>query len=183
MKKALLTTLIAALFTGAAIAASVGNNSRGLDSRLASSNQREQRQGLRITPVDKYHYGPIADQVELAAKDAYWHGDYARAAELYHLLIRLGRSTTDGLYNLACCYGQLGNSKQAAKYLGLSVESGFEDMDHIRNDPDFEKIKNTPNFRKVLDRVEIEISKKKQKDEGNEPAYTANATAVPEPRQ
>ncbi|OGF01634.1 MAG: hypothetical protein A2024_05495 [Candidatus Edwardsbacteria bacterium GWF2_54_11] len=92
----------------------------------------------------------IADKLEISAKVSFWKKNYQDAITFYHLLLKTGKSEFDDLYNLACCYGQLGDDKQAAKYLKLAVEEGFTDINHIKSDSDFEKVKNSPKFQKIM---------------------------------
>ncbi|MEW5818378.1 MAG: hypothetical protein AB1798_23690 [Spirochaetota bacterium] len=97
--------------------------------------------------------GCIADRLELSAKVSYWKKDYLKAIDFYHLLFKAGKNDFDDLYNLACCYGQVGDEKRAAKYLKLAVEEGFTDINHIKSDSDFEKVKNSPKFKEVMSEI------------------------------
>jgi len=101
----------------------------------------------------------IADKLEMSAKVYFWEKNYRAAITFYHLLLKAGKSEFDDLYNLACCYGQTGNSKKAAKYLKLAVDDGFSDLDHIKADPDFEKVKNSPEFEKALEKISVKLDK------------------------
>ena len=92
----------------------------------------------------------IAVKLEMSAKVSYWKKEYHSAIDFYHLLFKAGKSDFDDLYNLACCYGQVGDDKRAAKYLKLAVEEGFTDINHIKSDSDFEKVRNSPKFQTTL---------------------------------
>ncbi|MDQ7798377.1 MAG: hypothetical protein RDU76_05470 [Candidatus Edwardsbacteria bacterium] len=95
----------------------------------------------------------IADKLEISAKVSFWKKNYQDAITFYHLLSKTGKSEFDDLYNLACCYSQTGNDKQAAKYLKQAVDEGFTDLDHIKADPDFDNVRNSPKFQKTLEDI------------------------------
>jgi tetratricopeptide (TPR) repeat protein len=95
----------------------------------------------------------LAEKIEIWAKANYWAKDYKEAVKYYHLLLKAGRCEFDDLYNLACSYAQMGNEKQAVKYLKLAISDGFKDIDHIMSDPDFEKIKDSPKFISAISKL------------------------------
>ncbi len=92
--------------------------------------------------------------LEKAANDAYQAGDYETAAKYYLASLRYDIADGGSIYNLACCYGLLGNADLAAKYLKRAVKAGFTDIEHINWDPDFDKVRGTD----VLDNAVAEIA-------------------------
>jgi tetratricopeptide (TPR) repeat protein len=54
-------------------------------------------------------------------------------------------------YACANYYALKGDSLNAVKSLREAFDLGFDDMKHLRNDPDFEKVKSYPPFRELLD--------------------------------
>jgi len=93
--------------------------------------------------------GPLAD----AAAKAYDAGDYAAAAAAYLEYLRYNVTDSRAIYNLACCYGLLGEADLAAKYLDRAVRAGFADAAWLREDPDFAKVRGTPAFDAAVARV------------------------------
>jgi len=81
----------------------------------------------------------------------YQAGDYEKAARFYigHLWDK--PSDSSALYNLSCCYGLLGKDELAAKTLMMAYKAGFEDIEHIRQDPDFDKVKQSKIFSAAMD--------------------------------
>lgn len=158
MKTSLLTTLVAALLAGVIFGAPIGGQ---------KSENREVRVGyLREAPISvQEQLSAKAGELAQGARNAYWQGDYKLAAQYYHLVIRAGRGCCNDLYNLACCYGRLGDSKLAARYLTRSVEAGFSDTELIRMDPDFQGIKDVPRFREIVEKLTREISRKSKKSD------------------
>jgi len=92
-------------------------------------------------------------QLEGLASDAYNEGEYEIAASYY--LSYLSRSISDAgnIYNLACCYGLMGNAELAGVYLERAVRAGFDDYDHIARDPDFDAVRDSTAFTLVTERI------------------------------
>jgi phospholipase/carboxylesterase len=80
------------------------------------------------------------------ANDAYQAKQYESAARYYLAEIHYDSANAGATYNLACCYGLLGRETLAATYLTRSYKAGFEDIEHIRHDPDFDKVREKPVF-------------------------------------
>ncbi len=89
------------------------------------------------------------------ATDAYLEGDYAGAAEYY---IRALLSDLDenpiALYNLACCYGLLGEEELAGNALILAARSGFDMVDLARTDPDLSQVADGEYFNRCIGEME-----------------------------
>ena len=158
MKKTLLTIMITALFSGMIYGAQARVERSAADANAMTAKE------LDVPVPGQQRLYEMADRLSLEAKNAYWLGNYQVAVELYHLLLRSGRNDCHDIYNLACCYSKLGNERQAAKYLCLSVEAGFEDIDHIMNDPDFQKIRETSCFKKAIEKMGRMISKRNEQE-------------------
>ncbi len=146
MKRFLFTIVIAALAAGMALAATANETAR----IARPANVHSER--MLPAPLQQ-RLAPLAEQLELQAKDDYWNGRFPQAIRMYHLLIKAGRCQYDDLYNLACCYARIGNAANAAKYLLLSVQAGFNDVGHLQADPDFDAVREAPCFRSVVDAI------------------------------
>jgi len=151
MKRTALVIVSLFIFTG--ISQGV-TQSKTTSKRDETPNGNELRQNLTLCQ----RLSSIAEKLEMSAKASYWKKEYRTAIDFYHLLLKAGKSEFDDLYNLACCYGQMGDDKRAAKYLKLAVEEGFTSIDHIKSDPDFEKVKNSPKFQKTMTDITNKIS-------------------------
>lgn len=77
------------------------------------------------------------------ATSLYQSGDYKEAAKCYLALLTHNVHDGASVYNLACCYGLLGEDALAAKYLERAVKAGFAGYDQARWDPDFAKVRGT----------------------------------------
>jgi len=93
------------------------------------------------------------DELATAGWMAYSDGDYESAAAYY--LTYLTYNSTDGsnLYNLACCYGLLGEAELAAYYLEFAVKAGFTEMEWAGSDPDFDAVREADVFSQKYDEL------------------------------
>ena len=53
-------------------------------------------------------------------------------------------------YNLACSYALLGKKDAALLALERSVELGYDDLEHLKKDPDLKSLRNDPRFKSLL---------------------------------
>ena len=90
------------------------------------------------------------DEYNKKAWESYQKQDFEEAAKNYLLLLQHNISDNNSIYNLACCYGLLGKENLAAEFLEKAFKSGFKDINHIKNDTDFDKVKDAEVFQKVL---------------------------------
>lgn len=95
------------------------------------------------------------------AQDAYYAGDYEKAAKYYLALLKYDITDSNSIYNLACCYGLLGKADLAAMYIKRAYKTGFPDVEWIIKDPDFDKVKEEEIFKTTIAGLKEEIGKKK----------------------
>ncbi len=91
------------------------------------------------------------DSVSRAANAAYQSARYAEAARLYLTALEHDISNSGDIYNLACCYGLLKQDSLAALYLKRAFRAGFDDVEHVKRDPDFDSVRTRPVFAAVVD--------------------------------
>ena len=94
------------------------------------------------------------------AAEAYQKGEYETAARYYLELAQHDITNNGTIYNLACCYGLLGKDKLAADFLGIAYDTGFTNIEHIKNDPDFEKVRGKKVFDELVDSLEKNVAEK-----------------------
>ncbi|MCX6553489.1 MAG: alpha/beta hydrolase-fold protein [Candidatus Aminicenantes bacterium] len=81
--------------------------------------------------------------------------EYLKAAQCYLALLKFNLNDSTTIYNLACCYGRLGEANLAVKCLVMAVRAGFRDFKLLKSDKDFDGIRITPEFMKLLSRVPL----------------------------
>ncbi len=87
------------------------------------------------------------------AFEAYQAGDYEEAAKYYLAFLKYEIEDGGSIYNLACCYGLLSEAELAAIYIERAVNAGFEDIDHMMWDPDFDNVRGTDVFDAAVDSI------------------------------
>jgi len=96
-------------------------------------------------------------RLERQAREAYLAGDFEEAARYYLAALRYDVSDAGNIYNLACCYGLLGEAELTARYLALAVEAGFSNLGHIEWDPDLDPVREDPAFTAAMDTLSARI--------------------------
>jgi phospholipase/carboxylesterase len=91
------------------------------------------------------------DSVSRAANAAYQAARYNEAARLYLAELEHDVSNSGDIYNLACCYGLLKQDTLAALYLRRAFRAGFDDIGHVKVDPDFDSVRTRPVFASLVD--------------------------------
>lgn len=94
------------------------------------------------------------DSLNAVATQAYHDGEYQKAADLYIQYMQYDIKNGSVCYNLACCYGLLANDSLATKYLRYAYDNGFTNIEHIKNDPDFEKVRESEIFSKLIKKLD-----------------------------
>ncbi len=94
------------------------------------------------------------------AAASYQAKQYEAAAKYYLILAQHDVHDTTSIYNLACCYGLLGEVDQAAKFLIRACRAGFDDIEFIKNDKDFDNVRGKRDFDDVIKALDAKLSKK-----------------------
>jgi predicted esterase len=100
------------------------------------------------------------------AFELYNEQKYRDAAKYYLAALSYDINDIISIYNLACCYGLLGEEDFAAKFLIRSVRAGYKDIEHIKSDPDFDKVRGKEVFDAAVDSIE-KVIEEDRKDLGN----------------
>lgn len=95
---------------------------------------------------------PMSDpQLETEAYVLATSGDYAGALPLFREMARRDPESFVPTYNIACTLAQLGRTDEALDALGRAIELGFDDLAHLRHDPDLAPLRETDRFQAILD--------------------------------
>jgi len=103
------------------------------------------------------------------AREAYNAGDYEKAIRYSLALLHCDISDSAALYQVACCYGLLGNAELAARYLERAVAAGYSDLGWASWDPDFAKVRGQAGFDTAF--VELEAAADEREAKLGEPQY------------
>jgi len=92
------------------------------------------------------------------AYEAYIEEDYDLAIEKYLTYLAGNARDAKAIYNLACCYGLIGDEMLATSFMLRSVRAGFEDIDWISWDPDFDSVRDGEFFTPALDSISMAMA-------------------------
>ena len=108
------------------------------------------------------------DLAELRARaiEAYQAGDFKECARRYLALLRHNVDEAVSIYNLACCYGLMGEDSLAATNLRRAFDAGFDDIGFVQQDHDFDMVRNSQVFRQVTEEITT-IVQARQADRGS----------------
>lgn len=98
------------------------------------------------------------DGFQKKANEAYGDGRYSEAIVAYLEALRQDKGNQGAAYNLACCYGLTGQDTLAALFLTRAWDRGFNNLDHIKTDTDFDKVRQSPVFKNTVDSLGKSIS-------------------------
>jgi len=72
-----------------------------------------------------------------------------RAKSFLKVCLAINPKDSIAHYNMACAESLLNNSKTAIESLSKAVENGYENLDHLRQDPDLDNIRNLAEYKAV----------------------------------
>jgi len=111
-------------------------------------------------------------ELEGLATHAYNEGEYEDAASYYLSYLSWSISDERNIYNLACCYGLIGNAELAGVYLERALRAGFDDYELIERDPDFDAVRDSTAFILITERIAASAAEA-EADLGEEGLFTA----------
>jgi len=105
-------------------------------------------------------FGKHGDRFARTPKDAddwydraydYYHADrYEEAAAAFRRAAAGGARPATSLYNAACSYALLGDADRAIPALHEAIAAGWDDVEKIADDSDFDPIRSDPRFARVV---------------------------------
>lgn len=92
------------------------------------------------------------------------------AIDFINRVIALDTLDAGSYYDAACIYSRIGEKQKALENLKLALEKGFRRFPHIDHDDDMDPIRNMPEFEVIIDEYRPKDSKRQTKEEpmGNE---------------
>jgi predicted esterase len=99
-------------------------------------------------------------ELEKQATLLYQSGNYMDAARAYLSLLQRNPGNADALYNLACCYGLLGQDELAGQCLRLAAQAGWAQLDWAKGDADFALVRGKPAFDAVISELSAKATER-----------------------
>ncbi len=88
------------------------------------------------------------------AEELYEEGKYEESAELSEKAFKVGEPTAMHHYNAACSWALSGNKEKAIDNLNKAVESGFLNLEWMKEDPDLKSLHGSEEWKTVIARQE-----------------------------
>ncbi len=92
------------------------------------------------------------------ANQLYESKDYKMSADLYDKAFKIESENPSHLYNGACSSSLAGDTKQAFKWLNLSIEKGWTNLKHLNSDTDLENLHSKKEWGKTIEKLEKKIA-------------------------
>lgn len=90
-------------------------------------------------------------QLEIEAYALATEGDFAAALPLFEEMARRQPDSFVPQYNIASALARLGRVDAALDALDRALELGFDDLAHLRHDPDLQSLRDTAHFTEIVD--------------------------------
>jgi tetratricopeptide (TPR) repeat protein/uncharacterized caspase-like protein len=88
-------------------------------------------------------------------------GDTAASLEWYFKALEKNPDDLQAIYNIGCVYSLTGKTKDALKYIELSLEKGYDNFDHMATDKDLENIRQLKEYKDLIARYKAKKKGKK----------------------
>ena len=95
-------------------------------------------------------------------------GRKEEAIDFLNKMIEADTLDAGNYYDAACIYARIGDNQKSLENLKLALEKGFRRFPHIENDDDMDPIRNLPEFQEIMNFYRPTINNKKTKEESNE---------------
>lgn len=80
-------------------------------------------------------------------------GLYKQGLKIDLRIVELLREDPVAHYNLACSYALVGKSEEAVQALMLSIQLGYDDIEHMAQDPDLKSLHKHPAYLQLIKSV------------------------------
>jgi len=82
---------------------------------------------------------------------------YRESAEAYDQAFKLESGSATEYYNAACSWALTGDTIQSIKYLHLSADKGWNNLNHIKSDSDLSGLHSVKEWQEILQKVEANL--------------------------
>lgn len=93
------------------------------------------------------------------ADSLYRTKDYKLANEKYISALKIEHRDKNVLYNAACVAALAGEEKNAFKFLNLSIDRGWYNLEHAKKDSDLNSLHNSEQWTKALNKMKLQLDK------------------------
>lgn len=90
---------------------------------------------------------------------AYQGGDYDEAVRYAIEMHEADPKDNGTMYNVSCFQCLAGNHEEAYKWLGMAIDAGYDDADHLMADDDFKAIRGEARFKSIVEKLRVKDSR------------------------
>jgi len=106
-----------------------------------------------FTGINAQDYSKLISE----ANQLYDAKDYKMSTELYNKAFKIESKNPNHLYNGACASSLARNTKQAFKWLNLSIDQGWTNLKHLNSDTDLENLHSKKEWGETIEKLEKKI--------------------------
>ena len=106
-----------------------------------------------FTSVNAQEYSKLISD----ADKLYETKDYKMSTDLYNKAFKIENKNPNHLYNGACASSLAGKTKNAFKWLNLSIEKGWVNLKHLKSDTDLENLHSKKEWKKTIEKLEKKL--------------------------
>ncbi len=92
------------------------------------------------------------------AEQAYHQKQYSAGSDLYLRLMGKEERDFNVYYNAACCLALDGRADRAFRFLGLAVDYGWQNANHLSADPDLRSLHDDPRWAKLREKLATQLA-------------------------
>ena len=92
------------------------------------------------------------------ANKSYEAKDYKMSTALYDKAFKIKSKNASHLYNGACASALTGDTKNAFKWLNLSIENGWTNLTHLKSDTDLNNLHSKKEWGKTIEKLEKKLA-------------------------
>ena len=81
------------------------------------------------------------------------HDDYAKGLDMDKRIVHMRPNDPIAFYNLACSFSLLEQVDNALKALRRAIDLGYDELDHMMEDPHLENVRRDRRFRLLVNRM------------------------------
>ena len=103
--------------------------------------------------VNAQNYKELVEE----ANTFYQSKDYITSENYFAKAFKLEQKNLADLYNAACAAALANNKDNAFKWLSLSIENGYININHLKTDPDFANLHNDKKWNELIEKLQKKV--------------------------
>ena len=114
---------------------------------------------LSILFISIYSFGQSYNDLIKQALSNYYAKDYKKSLDLYQAAFKIEQNNPNDLYNGACSAALAGETETAFNLLNLSIQKGWANINHLKEDSDLTALHNYKDWEVTLKTLQEKVDK------------------------